>query len=417
MKLKVSFLDVYHGDCAVITFDEAGMKACIVVDGGETVKAAKRLAAYLKHEGIEIIDLMVATHIDSDHVRGLLHLLKKESGKTSSWNKGETKCIRYYWGPQPDPDYEEISPSMAPAETGWHGAGLNMLDYVIQSVKENQGLHSLVKEHIIDVDNIYYPSLEDPPSLDLFDGVELTLLAPDSQINDTEIKKRALFVSNLSYKEKVAAEEMKIPRKRLSLSDLKRIVAMNAEEMATIANRTANNQSIVFKLSPKTDDPHTASKWTFLFTGDAEHESWDMMKERADIKANLPARVLKVPHHGSRNGIDRKSFMTIKPKYSVVSVGNKHGLPDGETLNLIRVNKNRLMFCTERNLSTSKPGPCGGQQHCVRKNKSDFRSIFFEIDTETGNEEIKGFRIETSPGSYSIKSGNEWCPECTWPET
>ena len=210
---------------------------------------------------------------------------------------------------------------------------------------------------------------------------------------------------------------MKIPKKRLSLNDLKRILDLNAEEVATIANRTANNQSIVFKLRPKTDDPLTASKWTFLFTGDAEHESWEMMKERTDIKENLPARVLKVPHHGSINGIDRESFMTIKPRYSVVSVGSKHGLPDGETLNLIRANNNRLLFCTEQNLSTSKPGPCGSQRHCVRKNKSDFRSIFFEIDTDTGDEKIKGFKIETSPGSYSVKTGNEWCPERTWPKT
>jgi beta-lactamase superfamily II metal-dependent hydrolase len=417
MKLKVSFLDVYHGDCAVITFEEADGKACIVVDGGETVKAAKRLAAYLKHEGVEIIDLMVATHIDSDHVRGLLHLLKKESGNTSSWNKGKTKCIRYYWGPLPDPDYGVMSPSMTIAETSRRSTGLNMFDYVIKSVNENQELHDLVKEHIVHTDNIYYPSLENPPLLDLFNGVTLTLLAPDSQIYDTEIKKKALYISNLPYKEKVAAEEMKIPKKRLSLKDLKRILAMNAEEMATIANRTANNQSIVFKLSPKTDDPLRAPKWTFLFTGDAEHESWEMMKERVDIKEKLPARVLKVPHHGSINGIDRESFMIIKPWYSVVSVGNKHGLPDGETLNLIRANKNRLMFCTEQNLSTSKPGPCVNQQNCVRKNKSDFRSIFFEIDTDTGDEKIKGFKIETSPGSYSLKTANVWCPERTWPKT
>lgn len=416
MKLKVSFLDVYHGDCAVITFDEAGQKACIVVDGGETVKAAKRLAAYLKYEGIEKIDLMVATHIDSDHVRGLIHLLKKESGKSNSWNRGEKKCVRYYWGPLADPGYGEISPTMSIAEAGKKRSGLYMFDYVIKSVKENQELHGLIKDHIINTNNLYYPSLENLPPLDLFEGVELTLLAPDSQINDTEIKKRALSIYNMPYEERVAAG-LNIPGKKLTINDLKRITAMNTEAMAVIANRTANNQSIVFRLSPKMDDSGTAADWTFLFTGDAEHESWDMINAQSVSREILPARVLKVPHHGSRNGIDRKSFMAIKPQYSIISVGNKHGLPDGETLNLIRKNSNRLMFCTERNLSTSKPGPCGAQQNCVRKNKKDFRGIFFEIDTVTGDEEIKGFKIESSPGSYSVKIGNEWCPERTWPAT
>ena len=47
MILTVAFLDIFHGDCAVVTFEEKGRKACIVIDGGEKRDAARRLADYL----------------------------------------------------------------------------------------------------------------------------------------------------------------------------------------------------------------------------------------------------------------------------------------------------------------------------------------------------------------------------------
>ena len=79
MYLKVSFLDVYHGDCAVIILEKSSGKSCIVIDGGETLAAAERLSTYLKSEEIEIIDLLIGTHIDADHINGLKYLLDRNS--------------------------------------------------------------------------------------------------------------------------------------------------------------------------------------------------------------------------------------------------------------------------------------------------------------------------------------------------
>jgi beta-lactamase superfamily II metal-dependent hydrolase len=417
MNIKVTFLDVFHGDCAVVTFDEGDSTACIVVDGGETKAAAKRLACYLKHEGIEIIDLMVATHIDADHVQGLVKLLEHYSGSSSSWNGGEQRCIRYYWGPQADPDYVEPQTASVSASAVAAQSGVGMLDYVMQSVKQNQRLHELIEEHIIDAGNIYFPSLDDPPPLDIFENIEMTLLAPDTQIDDTDLKSKALIVSNAPYRSKIAEGEVLPPGTRLTLEDLKRIVAMNGEEMGTIANRTANNQSIVFKLTPAEGSSSKAKDWTFLFTGDAEHESWEMMNGREGIKESLPSRVLKVPHHGSVNGIDKGSFMTIKPKYSIVSVGQKHGIPDGDTLHLIRKNKKRYLFCTERNAKSN--GSCWDAHGdtmagCVRSSESRFRSISFEIDTDTGDESIDVFAFNSSNSEIKAKTGDRWCGASGW---
>lgn len=407
MLLNVAFLDVFHGDCAVITFNERDKKACIVIDGGEKRNAAKRLATYLKHEKVEVIDLLVATHIDADHVNGLVQFLKSESGKTTSWNKGKEKCIRYYWGPKPDPNWTpssirsgaQISPSSAPQ--------LQTMDFVIQSVRQNQQLAELVQKHIINADNIYHPSLREMPPLNIFDDISLEFLAPDVQILDSAIQSKALSVSNLPYGQTLVDKASAKRRRRLTLEDVRCILAINAQRMAEIAKRNANNQSIVFKLTPE-----DASGWSFLFTGDAEEESWEMMRHLPRAKEKLQARVLKVPHHGSVNGVDKATFEIIDPEYSIISVGQKHGLPDAPTLNLIKKGKNKKLFCTERNNKKDHPGACIEKRDCIRGTSSDFRSLRFVIDTDSGEERIDTFTINEE---LEPRTGEIWCPENKWP--
>ncbi len=416
MILTIAFLDVFHGDCAVVTFEERGRKACIVIDGGEKRDAARRLAAYLKHEKVEIIDLLVATHIDSDHVQGLVYFLKKESSKIDSWNKGKEKCISHYWGPKADPNWvplssrksDQIAPLVAPE--------LQTMNFVIQSVAQNQELSKLVKKHTFRADNIRHPSLQEMPPFDIFDNVRLEVMAPDTQILDSAIQSNALSISNAPYKQELAKTPHVPTGGCLTLKDLRRILEINAEEMAKIADRNANNQSIVFKLAAKEGRAAESKGWTFLFTGDAEQESWQMMRQRAQVRKNLPSRVLKVPHHGSSlNGIDKKSFRMIDPEYSIISVGQKHGLPDGQTLNLIKADRDRQLFCTERNNSRHHPGPCMKKRRCVRRKASYFRSIRFVIDTDTEEEKIETFIINAELGGIEIKTGNIWCAENKWP--
>lgn len=416
MTLTVAFLDVFHGDCAVIIFNERGRKACIVIDGGEKRDAAKRLAAYLKHEKVEVIDLLVATHIDSDHVNGLVHFLKSESTQTDSWNKGKEKCIVHYWGPKPDPHWIPPSRRRGAQTSPLTAPELQTMNFVIQSVAQNQKLSKLVQKHIFHTDNIQYPSLQDMPPLDIFENVRLQVMAPDTQILDSAIQSKALSLSNVPYRQSLAKMAPVRTAGRLKLKDLRKILAMNAEEMAKIADRNANNQSIVLKLTPREGKAAEFKGWTFLFTGDAEQESWEMMRQIAQVRKNLPSRVLKVPHHGSSlNGIDKASFKAINPEYSIISVGQKHGLPDGQTLNLIRADRERKLFCTERNNSVHHPGPCMKKRTCIRKRVSDFRSIRFVIDTDTGEEKIDTFTINAKLGEIEIKTGEIWCPGNKWP--
>lgn len=64
--MSVHFLDVGHGDCAIILCDGAAM----VIDGGNSSQS-QLVYAYLQELGVTRVDVTVGTHPDNDHIGGL----------------------------------------------------------------------------------------------------------------------------------------------------------------------------------------------------------------------------------------------------------------------------------------------------------------------------------------------------------
>lgn len=86
-----------------------------------------------------------------------------------------------------------------------------------------------------------------------------------------------------------------------------------------------NNFSQVFLL--------TEGANSVLFTGDITPASEQIM-----LKEQLPAvTILKVPHHGSKNGLIESFLKTIHPKIAVISVGknNSFGHPSPEIIKML----------------------------------------------------------------------------------
>lgn len=83
-----------------------------------------------------------------------------------------------------------------------------------------------------------------------------------------------------------------------------------------------NNTSAVFTL--------TANNAKILFLGDLSAEYQDKL----NLPDDMQVQIVKVAHHGSKNGISEKLLRKIKPKYAVISVGadNSFGHPATQTL-------------------------------------------------------------------------------------
>ncbi len=85
--LKVSFLDVGQGDSILFQTPRGGK---ILIDGGRDKTVLERLGNELPFFTKEI-DLMIATHDDSDHIVGLLEVLKRYNIKVLLYSLPNSK--------------------------------------------------------------------------------------------------------------------------------------------------------------------------------------------------------------------------------------------------------------------------------------------------------------------------------------
>lgn len=106
-------------------------------------------------------------------------------------------------------------------------------------------------------------------------------------------------------------------------------------------DKNLNNTSIILKA----DLPGN----NFLFTGDAEDKVWKYYYDNDKIlplsegeagggaQRLYSADILKIPHHGSKNGTSEELLKMANPKEAVISVGkdNKFGHPHAETIQLL----------------------------------------------------------------------------------
>lgn len=84
--LRVTFIDVGHGDCILIQTPDDGINdngkyegKIILIDGGEQREGKKVIIPYLKSHGIKedkSIDFMIMSHCDADHVGGLMPVIQ-----------------------------------------------------------------------------------------------------------------------------------------------------------------------------------------------------------------------------------------------------------------------------------------------------------------------------------------------------
>jgi competence protein ComEC len=102
-----------------------------------------------------------------------------------------------------------------------------------------------------------------------------------------------------------------------------KVLAPPAEPLSG-TDSDANNSSIVLRI--------TYGSVSFLLPGDMQAE------ERATVATWPRSTVLKVAHHGSRNGTDVAFAKAVAPEYAVISygAGNPYGHPHAETITALQ---------------------------------------------------------------------------------
>lgn len=295
-------LKAFHGDSILIkTFDEDSKEFIILVDGGTAQTFRYSLRDELKN--ISRINLLVLSHIDSDHIAGLI----------SFFNNSLIEII----------DIDEIwmnNPDLVEVNTG------NLI-----SVKQGDSLKELILEKKPAV-KIHQISTEKRKINKL--GIEFTFLSPTPEIVNKLYEKWELLrgVNKPVIEAKISSD------KKNDIQSLEELSKKHFTPDKNIDNDVLNASSISFLLKC----PDTS----LLLLADSRPEIISKKLRELGFNEKKPLIVdyVKVSHHGSSNNTSQELLSLINCNNYLISTNggtanNKH--PARETIARIVYNSNR----------------------------------------------------------------------------
>lgn len=296
MKTKLNILKALHGDSIIIeTYDRNKNTFTILIDGGprETFRTTlvHELSRYKK------IDLIILTHIDHDHISGLIHYLSSSYAKNHHFDKLLLN-----------------SPNLLKVDT--NGTQI--------SIDEGIEFKSLIHSQYPNLKIISEVTSESLNKLDLPDGIDIKILSPN-QIALDELNKNWSEI-DLSEDEETQIASIDIIAKDFNVNF--ESLANNVDIEKNIKNDFANASSIAFSI--QTFDFHG------LFLGDAHSTIVaEGLSDKYPNQSPIVFDYVKLSHHGSKYNISNRFLDTIECYNYIISTnggkgGTKH--PDRQTI-------------------------------------------------------------------------------------
>jgi ribonuclease BN (tRNA processing enzyme) len=299
MGLKIKILQALHGDSIIINFiGDDGNNHNVFVDGGFSSTYARTIKRETERiiDRNEKIDLFVITHIDQDHIGGVLRFLKEY---------GERKIVDEYWF-----NWFDILNVSIP-DNNWkisYSQGINLRDYLSKIGKLN-------------LDAIH----ENIEPFHLF-GVKITILSP--HVDDLEYFRNEWVVEEQILK----GELISVNQSDYGFS-IDELSKKNFVEDVRLENKVSI--SFLFEYKGK----------SILFLADSHPSTIeDSLKKRCYSKSNrLNVDLIKLSHHASKLNTSPGLLELIQCDSFIISANgkNRYYFPHKETLSRLLCNPGR----------------------------------------------------------------------------
>jgi hypothetical protein len=359
MEMSVIFsMDVRRarkGDCLLLHYGSEKKPWLVIIDGGprgvygphlkprlQKIREARRL----KDDEPLDINLLMVSHVDDDHIQGILDLTKelleaKRDRKPQSvqvlslWHNSFDDILDH----KPDELTAYVKQQFGPASVSGSGEfsddeGREVEDHYMESdskiapEKAEELVSSTLKvlasieqgfQLRVDAEALEFPLNSEfdgklisadkgEDAIDIGQGLMFTVAGPMKDELETLRKKHSEWLKKLQ-------KEGKTPPQALA---------------AYVDDSIPNLSSLVLQAK--------VGEKTMLLTGDARGdrilsglELVGLIKKGDKIQVDL----LKVPHHGSSNNLDDDFFQRIIAKHYVFSGNGEHGNPEGESLEML----------------------------------------------------------------------------------
>ena len=317
------------GDCLIVHYGSKDEPGLVLIDGGPSQvykpHLEPRLAQIRKARGLGSneslpVDLMMVSHIDDDHINGILELTKELVEAKESQQPLPLK-IRSFW----HNTFDDIIG--------------NTPDELVASVKASFGAASLSGE----------PDTEglDPDAARVLASVGQGFRLRDDARN-LQLRINPQFGEKLVIAEKngapidigkglkitvagpMKAELIKLQKDHDAFLKKNEADKKTKKALASFTDTSVANLSSLVLLAE-------VSKKSMLLTGDARGDKILEGLELAGLlkKGKMHVNILKMPHHGSDRNIDRVFFQRVTADHYVFSGNGEHGNPERETLQML----------------------------------------------------------------------------------
>ncbi|HSL54480.1 MAG TPA: hypothetical protein VK868_08790 [Pyrinomonadaceae bacterium] len=317
------------GDCLILHYGSKTEPGLMLIDGGPAdvyqPHLKPRLAELRKARGLGAndtlpVDLLMVSHIDDDHIKGVLELTKEmieaQGPKPLKINGVWHNTFDDIIGNNPDRLRAAVTASFGTASLSGDGEEVEGLDpeaaKVLASVSQGFRLRDDSRALKLRVNPQFKGKLviakKGGKQVDMGKGLKFTVVGP---MNDEIL---ALQKAHDEFLEKQQGKK-------------------SEASLAAFTDTSVPNLSSVVVLAE-------VGKKRILLTGDARGDKVLQGLElvgllKPDGKSKIHVDVFKCPHHGSKRNNDPISFRRITADHYVFSGNGEHGNPHRETLEML----------------------------------------------------------------------------------
>jgi hypothetical protein len=328
------------GDCLLLHSGTKEKPGLVLIDGGpsnvykphlrpriEQIRKARKLGP----QSPLTVDLLMVSHVDDDHIRGILDLtaeLNADQGGTapllrilSLWHNSFDDVI----GKDPKELTAAVAGQFGAASLGGELPADATLDSHLpeEIVRDNlQVLASIEQGHRLRGD-------AEALGLELNPQFGGRLILPGAQAVDAAPGVKFRVVGPL--KPELQALQRKHDEWLKEQKEQKKKSRDHKAALAAYVDASVPNLSSIVVLAE-------AGKKRMLLTGDARGDKIiDGLESAGILKKGkaLHVDILKVPHHGSANNVETDFFARITADHYVFSGDGEHGNPERETLEML----------------------------------------------------------------------------------
>lgn len=299
--LKIKLLKALNGDCIIISYGEEKTYN-ILIDGGCGKLCYHQLCGYIENMKKEknIFDLVVLTHIDSDHIEGILRLFSQKEFDFSI-----IKEMWFNFG-------EELQNSL---EIKGINKEINLYDFDAKiSWKQGRSLEERLQETAIQ-----RRSFLKVGDFHFIGNAKITILSPTIDTLNEFVRKEI--------------EESKQSAKIASSNDYQKgVLELNETEFEGIVSLT-NKSSIAFLFE--------LGEIKLLLLGDAEAATIEESLSRLGYSQENKLKIdyCKIAHHASRHNTSGSLIQMLDCKNYIISTkSTTQGRPSKECLSRVICN-------------------------------------------------------------------------------